>query len=72
MKDLTNSVCDCEEGYRGEKCDIPRSIWSHWSEWTFCEQDLGSTGQSTRIRLCLYENEEDCVGELEQVDHLTS
>ncbi|KAK4475828.1 hypothetical protein MN116_001080 [Schistosoma mekongi] len=66
-KDFTNSVCDCDEGYTGEKCDIPVGIWSYWSEWTNCDHVCELTEHSTRVRICLSENEEDCVGELEQV-----
>nr|CAH8868300.1 unnamed protein product [Trichobilharzia regenti] len=66
-KDLTESVCDCEEGYTGEKCDIPKGVWSAWSDWTVCEPGCGPARHSRRFRICLSEYEKDCVGEVEQV-----
>ncbi|CAH8640136.1 unnamed protein product [Heterobilharzia americana] len=66
-KDLTKIVCDCEEGYTGEKCDIPKGVWSVWSEWTVCEPECSAVRYRRRLRICLSEHEEDCVGEVEQV-----
>ncbi|TGZ47227.1 hypothetical protein CRM22_011045 [Opisthorchis felineus] len=65
--DLLKSACDCDEGYTGSLCDQTTGSWSHWSEWSNCEPTCGPVRHRRRLRMCMSENEGDCIGPVEEV-----
>ncbi|TPP60716.1 hypothetical protein FGIG_05974 [Fasciola gigantica] len=70
--DLLKSVCDCDDGYTGSKCDQPTGTWSTWTEWSACEPICGPASHRRRLRMCLSEHEEDCIGPVEEVRRCAS
>ncbi|CAL8108568.1 unnamed protein product [Calicophoron daubneyi] len=65
--DLITSKCDCEEEWTGERCDLPAGRWSLWTEWSRCEPTCGPARHRRRERMCMSDEETDCIGPVEEV-----